>query len=71
VESRRGIVAFPAVGLLALTARSLIACRNDLAKRRETGNMHAQTAVIKQPGLFNIHTSYYASPAPRRHIILV
>ena len=33
--------------------------------------MHAQTAVINSQGLFNIHTSYYASPAPRGTIILV
>jgi len=27
--------------------------------------MHGQTAVINTQGLFNIHTAYYASPAPR------
>ncbi|WP_022963177.1 alpha/beta fold hydrolase [Halopseudomonas pelagia] len=33
--------------------------------------MDAQTAVINSQGLFNVHTAYYASPAPRGTIILV
>lgn len=33
--------------------------------------MHAQTALINSQGLFNVHTAYYASPAPRGTIILV
>lgn len=33
--------------------------------------MHAQTALFNSQGLFNIHTAYYASPAPCGTIILV
>ena len=33
--------------------------------------MHAQTALFNSQGLFNVHTAYYASPAPRGTIILV
>lgn len=33
--------------------------------------MHAQTALFNSQGLFNVHTAYYASPAPRGTIVLV